>query len=226
MLLTAQNYRSPLRFTLIELLVVISIIALLIGILLPALASARKTSQASQCMSNMRQIGIGMQVYTDTFKSYFPPVHGNNYSSPLPPTVEWWVMLENATPEFSRKFMTSPADPYANTVTPGGKLIVSYVINGMFVFSKRRDDILSPSEKVNVSTRADTGGILDHQGYPAWKAQSVWEDKIHHQRYPAGSNFLYADSHVKLQKFKDTIGDGSDAQDQHYLIEFNPPIPR
>lgn len=59
-------------FTLIELLVVISIIALLIGILMPTLGAARKAGRSAVSMSNMRQIGIGLNAYLNDHADYFP----------------------------------------------------------------------------------------------------------------------------------------------------------
>ncbi|MEM6332530.1 MAG: prepilin-type N-terminal cleavage/methylation domain-containing protein [Planctomycetota bacterium] len=59
-------------FTLIELLVVISIIALLIGILLPALGAARNTAEDMQCLSNQRQMIIGVTAYSLEFKGSLP----------------------------------------------------------------------------------------------------------------------------------------------------------
>ena len=59
-------------FTLIELLVVISIIALLIGILLPALGAARATSKQLQCLSQLRQLGTLSATYQTDHDGYFP----------------------------------------------------------------------------------------------------------------------------------------------------------
>jgi prepilin-type N-terminal cleavage/methylation domain-containing protein len=59
-------------FTLVELLVVIGIIAVLIGILMPALSKARKQSKAIQCQSNLRQFGMGIEMYAATFRGVMP----------------------------------------------------------------------------------------------------------------------------------------------------------
>jgi prepilin-type N-terminal cleavage/methylation domain-containing protein/prepilin-type processing-associated H-X9-DG protein len=69
----SRNYRSATSaFTLIELLVVISIIALLIGILLPALGLARASARTSLCLANSRSNGQALYQYTASNKLYFP----------------------------------------------------------------------------------------------------------------------------------------------------------
>ncbi len=63
-------------FTLIELLVVISIIALLVGILLPALGAARKSAKKAQCLSQLRQIATGIVNYTGGWDDRLPLIPG------------------------------------------------------------------------------------------------------------------------------------------------------
>src|SRR5690242_10918668 len=74
----AVSRRKRVAFTLVELLVVIGIIAVLIGILMPALGRAREQAKRTQCLSNMRQIHIAYVLYAQANHDHAPVGYGGN----------------------------------------------------------------------------------------------------------------------------------------------------
>jgi prepilin-type N-terminal cleavage/methylation domain-containing protein len=139
--------RGQRAFTLVELLVVIGIIALLIGILLPVLSKARNASMRTVCMSNARQIWVGIQLYCDANRDWFPTCAAPHSTGGLPGPDDWiyWQTTRNlddspiamylsATGDQLKKVLRCPADtldrqPLRGFI-PGEKFyLYSYTLN-------------------------------------------------------------------------------------------------
>src|SRR2546428_835612 len=75
--------RKP-AFTLIELLVVIAIIAILAAILFPVFAQAREKARMTACLSNMKQVGLGLQMYSQDYDEVLPPANDSVENFTLP----------------------------------------------------------------------------------------------------------------------------------------------
>ena len=124
-----STIRRPRGFTLIELLVVIAIIAILAAILFPVFAQAREKARQTTCVSNMKQLGIGITMYAQDWDENFP--YGYMYSGDRK-YLYWWQ--DSIRPYVKNELVytcpsASPHMPWATLRPPGtpNPLIRDYI---------------------------------------------------------------------------------------------------
>jgi prepilin-type N-terminal cleavage/methylation domain-containing protein/prepilin-type processing-associated H-X9-DG protein len=143
-------------FTLVELLVVIAIIGILVGLLLPAVQAAREAARRMNCQSNIRQLGLALHNYHDTYKR-FPPyaIFGpgemptrNSFTYSAPYHHTWLVMVLPFVEQSALYDAIDPRLPIWNQMIAPGRRVVG----------ERVPTYRCPSDGGRFDTR-ETGGL-------------------------------------------------------------------
>jgi prepilin-type N-terminal cleavage/methylation domain-containing protein len=206
-------------FTLVEVLVVIGLIALLLALLLPALTKAREQSKQVQCMSNLRQIGAELTIYSNNYKGWLIPVgpwlplagQYESFGSNKQPWERW--------PVYVFKFGPLPNPPVNDAAVYTPKVMLcpsdfepaeahSYVLNKHL--AKDLTDVIKAGSRVGrgrstsevVLMGEKVSNSLDYymEKIPGPFSPTEFFQVVERYRHglKRGSNYLYMDMHVSV----------------------------
>ena len=220
-----KSRNSHIGFTLIELLVVIAIIAILAAILFPVFARARENARRASCMSNLKQIGLGMMMYVQDYDEQYPvgivgdldvdastPLSGSAYCTGMPcddftvsdghattgKLMSWMDLLQPYTK--SVQIFVCPSQQYSQ-----------YGGYGYNVYINNLKTTNPPIKMASLNNPSTTAMLMDcNRSYCVYgsPAQAVFVPQTRPDCAPHldGYNMAFADGHVKWLSKNNPIG--------------------
>ena len=181
---------GPLGFTLLELLVVMAIVAVLAGLLLPAVSVARRRAQRAACISNLRQCAIALNLYLQDFGDYFPQ------SLSMGADGSWRTTLGALRP-----YLGSPPDLFRCPADPDGAVDFSFL--GLPRTSYSVNEALMPA----AAPVGPGGWVRAHQAPRARLTVTFYDarmvmaptgpDVVPAYRHTGAASVAYLDGHVE-----------------------------
>ena len=182
-----SSKRKKTGFTLVELLVVIAIIGILVGLLLPAVQSAREAARRMSCSNNLKQMGLALHIYHDTYRRFPPAGFYQRHVSTDP-----WSIPARILPQLEQANLQRLIDwnqPYSTQGHVAGTRVPVYLCP------------IEPKDERRLSPKADDSTF---SYYPLNYAANMGEWFIYDPKTGhGGSGLFYPNSRLKMSNVVD-----------------------